>query len=149
METSPVLCTMAILQIDQRSAASRPMRRATKSQIDSGVPSRLALMKGSQSRRSSTEWPAVIGPANTELFEFSFSEAGLDRSDQYCFYRNGRPVAFLQTGLHGEYHTPADDVGLIEEDGMVRIGEFTLEVLENLIFRAAPLSYDGDYPPIG
>ncbi len=44
----------------------------------------------------------------------------LHRSDQYCFYQNEKPVLFLHTGLHDDYHTPRDDVELINGSGMVK-----------------------------
>ena len=89
---------------------------------------------------SSNEWPTVLDPANKELLDFAFSDAVLNRSDQYCFYVSGRPVVFLHTGTHGEYHTTADDVELIDEAGMARIGNFAIEVLLNLVHREVALS---------
>ena len=89
---------------------------------------------------SSDEWSTVLGPANKEMLDFAFSDEVLNRSDQYCFYVSGRPVVFLHTGTHAEYHTTADDVELIDEAGMARVGDFAIEVLLNLVHREVPLS---------
>jgi hypothetical protein len=98
---------------------------------------------------SSDGWQPVIDVANIQLFDFIYFDGVLNRSDQYCFYQNGTPIIFLHTGDHGEYHTIADDVGLIDETGMARIGNFAVQVLLNLIHRPQPLIFDGNTLPEG
>ena len=98
---------------------------------------------------SSDEWQPVIDVSNVQLFDFVYSDGVLNRSDQYCFYLNSTPIMFVHTGDHGEYHTIADDVELINVGGMARIGNFAVQVLLNLIYRPEPLSYDGTSPPEG
>jgi len=84
---------------------------------------------------SSPDWNAAVSAANTESLSLSVTEGLLNRSDQYCFYQRQRPVLFLHTGLHPEYHTPYDDVALINEDGMVRVGNFAINVMLDLAYR--------------
>ncbi|NIW35190.1 MAG: M28 family peptidase [Gemmatimonadetes bacterium] len=90
---------------------------------------------------SSDGWPAVFVGANSEGLELVTTEENLDRSDQYCFYTNRRPVMFLHTGLHLQYHTSTDDVELIDVGNMERVGEFAANVLLDLIHRTEPLVY--------
>lgn len=91
---------------------------------------------------SSDGWPLVFLQANSAEFELILTDESLDRSDQYCFYGNHKPVMFIHTGLHPQYHTAADDVELIDTEAMVGIGEFTVNVLLDLVHRAEPLEYD-------
>jgi Zn-dependent M28 family amino/carboxypeptidase len=89
---------------------------------------------------SSAAWPTVLGPANRDALDFVFSDDVLNRSDQYCFYVSGVPVVFMHTGTHAEYHTVADDTGLIDELGMARVGDFAVRVVLDLIHRETSLS---------
>jgi hypothetical protein len=75
--------------------------------------------------------------------EFAYNETLLNRSDQFCFYQRQRPVLFLHTGLHPDYHQPTDDVGLLNLYGMETVSEFALGVLMDLVDRADPLPFTG------
>jgi len=51
-------------------------------------------------------------------------EEGLyQRSDHYNFARLGVPVLFFTSGLHPQYHTPADAPDLIDAEKTARIGQ--------------------------
>jgi len=51
-------------------------------------------------------------------------EEGLyQRSDHYNFARLGVPVLFFTSGLHPQYHTPADSPDLIDAEKTARIGQ--------------------------
>ncbi|MEE9133892.1 MAG: M28 family peptidase [Gemmatimonadota bacterium] len=92
---------------------------------------------------SSTGWVNVVAGANGESLHLTLVDGMLHRSDQYCFYQNERPVLFLHTGLHDDYHTPRDDVELINGSGMVKVGNLALGVLMDLALRSRPLSFTG------
>jgi hypothetical protein len=62
----------------------------------------------------------------------------IQRSDHWAFLRRGIPAVFLTTGLHPDYHTPADDAERIDYGKLVRITK--------LASRAAWLAADGDGP---
>jgi Zn-dependent M28 family amino/carboxypeptidase len=98
---------------------------------------------------SSPGWAAILASANTESLYLTEVEGFINRSDQYCFYQRERPVLFLHTGLHAEYHTPLDDVELINEAGMVRIGDLTMNVMLNLVYRHDRLVYTSGTLPDG
>jgi len=54
-------------------------------------------------------------------------------SDHACFRQADIPFLWFHTGSHDQYHTPADDVDLINFPGMARIGETSLRVLTRLV----------------
>jgi Zn-dependent M28 family amino/carboxypeptidase len=62
----------------------------------------------------------------------------LQRSDHWPFLKRGVPAIFLTTGLHPDYHTPADDTERIDFPKLERIAE--------LAGRAAWLTADGEAP---
>jgi hypothetical protein len=62
----------------------------------------------------------------------------LQRSDQWSFLKRGIPAIFLTTGLHPDYHTPADDADRIEYGKLERITE--------LAARVAWMAADGEPP---
>jgi hypothetical protein len=49
-------------------------------------------------------------------------------SDHLPFYRRGIPAVMFHTGLHAEYHRPADDWQQIDAEGAVRIVELMYQV---------------------
>jgi hypothetical protein len=80
-------------------------------------------------------WPDLVSAANTGGLSFQFSDQYLGGSDHWCYYDAGRPVMFFFTNLHTEYHTPFDDVWLIDGEGMVDVGGLALRVLLELAMR--------------
>lgn len=97
---------------------------------------------------SSSDWGSVLSGVNRQALLFSSVDGFLNRSDQYCFYQRQRPVLFLHTGLHDEYHTPLDDVELINGAGMVRIAKLAADVLIDLAVRAERLDFSGGPLPL-
>jgi Zn-dependent M28 family amino/carboxypeptidase len=57
------------------------------------------------------------------------SDLDFDRSDHYAFHLRGIPVLHFFTGLHPEYHTPADDVDLLNLDGLRTVGGLLMSLL--------------------
>jgi len=91
---------------------------------------------------SSAEWTDLVAAANgTSSLWFGLDDALLGRSDQACFYQRQRPVLFLHTGLHDEYHTPYDDVWLINTQGMLRVGNLAIALLQDLAVRPQRLIF--------
>jgi Zn-dependent M28 family amino/carboxypeptidase len=62
----------------------------------------------------------------------------LQRSDQWPFLAHGIPALFLTTGLHPDYHTPADDTDRIDFGKLTRVAR--------LAARAAWIVADGPEP---
>jgi predicted metalloprotease with PDZ domain len=69
-------------------------------------------------------------------FNFSLSKQndGFGSSDYASFYTKNLPVLGFFTGLHNEYHKPADDVNLINSKDEEKILKFiykTISVIDN------------------
>jgi Zn-dependent M28 family amino/carboxypeptidase len=92
---------------------------------------------------SSALWVDLIIDANKDTLNLVTVDGLMDRSDQYCFFQNQKPVLFLHTGLHNEYHTPQDDVELINAVGMVSVGKLASWVMLDLALRPQPLPFVG------
>lgn len=90
---------------------------------------------------SSPDWSDLISDANRSALSFFQDEQLMRRSDQSCFYDSGKPVLLLHTGLHAEYHTPLDDVDLINRRDMLRVGALAIELLADLATRADPPAF--------
>lgn len=52
------------------------------------------------------------------------TESGIGPSDHTSFYHKGIPAIHLFTGTHSEYHTPDDDVELLNIQGIVEITDY-------------------------
>jgi hypothetical protein len=53
--------------------------------------------------------------------EFRHTNSGLANSDGFSYYQAGIPTVFFFTGLHDEYHRPADDWWLVDAEGTARV----------------------------
>lgn len=93
---------------------------------------------------SSIGWADIVAEANVESLYITYSETSINRSDQWCFYEQEKPVLFFHTGLHAQYHTAYDDVELINEDGMLSVGNVALGVLLDVATRPDRLEFTGD-----
>lgn len=91
---------------------------------------------------SASEWTELVEPLCEELrMGCQLGGDGYGPSDQTPFYASGVPVLHFFTGAHGEYHTPADDLGTLNLAGTARIASLVSRLAEDLASREAPLSY--------
>ncbi len=90
---------------------------------------------------SSPLWATLLTERNEDDLDLIFPPTMSGRSDHYPFYEAGKPVLFLYTGTHDEYHQPGDDVFLINTDGMLKIGDLTIAVLLDLMVRTNPPTF--------
>ena len=85
---------------------------------------------------TSTAWTGLLETARPDGIEFLYSSQGIDRSDQWSFLSTWNlPVVHLFTGLHSDYHTPADDPPLLNYGGMALVAQLTLGLLWDLATR--------------
>jgi hypothetical protein len=84
----------------------------------------------------------ITGDQNSELIEINnkisrdlklvpsdaLSGEFIHGSDHFHFYKNGIPVLGVTTGLHEDYHTPADDFDKIDYLKMKRVAGFSFLV---------------------
>lgn len=92
---------------------------------------------------SSTDWAALVADANTRSLPLSLPSGLVESSDHWCFFEHARPVLFLHTGLHEQYHQPTDEVAFIDTEGIVNVGELAGSLLIDLAFRPERLSFAG------
>jgi hypothetical protein len=86
-------------------------------------------------RSSDPGWPALLDEANGDRLVLVPFEGSLDRGDQYPFLLQGTAVLSLFTGMHSEYHTPFDDVELLNFEGMEEVGGLTVDLVWELAVR--------------
>lgn len=81
---------------------------------------------------TSPDWKKVIGKSNEVGLKIKQSKSGVGGSDHMPFYYKDIPDVFIHTGLHPDYHTPADDVDRLNFKGMVDVIKFAQKLVENL-----------------
>jgi Iap family predicted aminopeptidase len=79
---------------------------------------------------SAAEWASVLRDMPCDQFGIENIPALFPRSDHAPFVRAGIPAIMLHTGLHEDYHGPTDDLDKIDMDGLVKVTEAALEILE-------------------
>jgi membrane-associated protease RseP (regulator of RpoE activity) len=62
-------------------------------------------------------------------------------SDHTSFYTAGRPVLFLFTGAHGDYHRPTDTWEKINAPGLATVATLAMRVVSAVAREATPPAY--------
>ncbi len=74
-------------------------------------------------------------------FSAALSPEGYGPSDHAAFYSRNIPVLFFFTGVHQDYHTPADDADLLNYEGEKQIGDLITDILLRIDGRSEALAY--------
>lgn len=78
---------------------------------------------------TATEFEALLDQLNgTYEFDVRKTSGGFGPSDHSSFYAKDIPVMHFFTGIHSDYHRPADDVEKLNVPGMRRIGQMVADV---------------------
>jgi len=93
------------------------------------------------SSATSLLWEPLLTERNENGLRIEFPLGVSGRSDHYPFYHANKPVIYLYTGTHDEYHRPEDDVWRVNTDGMVKIGDLVVAVLLDLVVRPEPPTF--------
>jgi hypothetical protein len=94
------------------------------------------------------EFPTLLDSLNRSAgFDLKASGDGYGRSDQQSFYLAKKPVLHVFTDLHEDYHRPSDDWEKINVSGLLRVAEFTVNVVRALGDRTVPLTFVDKPPP--
>ncbi|MDR3246844.1 MAG: M20/M25/M40 family metallo-hydrolase [Prevotellaceae bacterium] len=75
---------------------------------------------------------------NPDSLRLNFAYSGTGPSDHTSFYDQDIPILFLFTGLHDDYHTPADDVEKINIHGMHAIARFVEPIIQWAVTSTEP-----------
>lgn len=74
-------------------------------------------------------------------FQLALSGEGVGPSDHASFYLQNIPVFFISTGAHSDYHTPLDDVELINFEGAVKVMEYSHALVNEIANREDKLTF--------
>lgn len=87
------------------------------------------------------EFKEYFDTLTVERFNLIRKESGIGASDHTAFYTKSIPVLFFFTGAHQDYHTPTDDVHLIDFEGTADVASFVAETVEHFNSVKAPLEF--------
>lgn len=77
---------------------------------------------------SSDAWMPLLDEVGTGELPIVYERAINSRSDHASFYRKKVPVLFFFTGLHDDYHKPADHFDRINREGMASIAQLVADL---------------------
>jgi hypothetical protein len=98
---------------------------------------------------TSPVWRSLVDDANTPGLRIVRPQVSSPRgTDHACFWQVGIPWVGFFTRLHPNYHTPSDDVELINFPGMMRIGELAMRILAELAVAARAPMFTGPIPSL-
>ncbi len=82
---------------------------------------------------TSPEWGNLIVKAQPKNWALNITamQSGTGPSDHTSFYLKGLPVLAFFSGTHKEYHTPEDDIELLNYKGMVQIMDFIHGIIDH------------------
>nr|NIM49345.1 M28 family peptidase [Gemmatimonadales bacterium] len=95
---------------------------------------------------TSTQWRDELLRYNFDALTLIDFQTCQSCSDHACFRWNNRPSIWFFTGDHPQYHTPADDVALINGPGLVQVGTLALNTLVHLSVRPDEMPFDSPLP---
>jgi len=97
---------------------------------------------------TATQFPALLDSLNWYAgFDLKASGDGYGPSDHSSFYAAKLPVVHLFTDLHEDYHRASDDADKINADGLVRVADFAVGLVQALANRRQPLTFVERPPP--
>ncbi len=91
---------------------------------------------------TSIEWESILADyQGSNGVKMTFSKEGFGPSDHASFYAQDIPVLFFYTNLHDDYHTPNDDVHLINAQGQEKVTKIGADIVFNLANRNENLHF--------
>lgn len=83
--------------------------------------------------KTAVESEGILHELNTDsTIHLLLSPEGYGPSDHASFYNKDIPVFFFTTGVHLDYHTPDDDINLINVDGLSKSASYIYSLIEHL-----------------
>jgi hypothetical protein len=91
---------------------------------------------------TSPVWKPLIEAANRGAgLKLNLKEGGYGPSDHTPFYAAGRPVMFVFTGAHPDYHRPSDTADRVDAAGIARVLQIVEPVLTALAESSEPVPF--------
>ncbi len=79
------------------------------------------------------QWEEILSKNEQQIsnINYKYTKSGVGASDHTSFYNRKIPVLSFFSGVHSDYHTPADDAHLINYRGMHQIKNVILNIIKN------------------
>jgi aminopeptidase YwaD len=87
------------------------------------------------------EYQEILSSLNDVPLQLKLRKGGYAGSDQAMFYAEKIPVLFFFAGLNDDYHTPDDDVDLINFQGIKMLADMCVDLLDTLFLSETQLTY--------
>jgi aminopeptidase YwaD len=81
---------------------------------------------------TSSMWGNNLNTIKAGNLKIKTSESGVGPSDHTSFYLKDIPVLHFFTGTHTDYHKPSDDANKINYDGITRVSNFIVDLIQVL-----------------
>ncbi len=81
---------------------------------------------------TASQWTPLLEAQDTTLSVAAKAD-GQGPSDHAAFYDDGIPVLHFFTGAHADYHKPSDDVDKLDFEGMAKITNLALAVVDDVV----------------
>ena len=81
---------------------------------------------------TTSDWEEILLVANTDSLKIQLVKDGTGASDHTSFYYKNIPVLHYFTDTHSDYHRPSDDVEYINNEGIAKITEHIVRVIDYL-----------------
>lgn len=81
---------------------------------------------------TSPRWTPVLKKIKIGKMDIKTTESGIGASDHTSFYLKDIPAIHFFSGTHSDYHKPSDDSELINYEGMWRIYQYMLTLIDRM-----------------
>lgn len=81
---------------------------------------------------TSPAWAETLPGIEVAGVQIKTTESGIGPSDHTSFYLENIPVLHFFTGQHSDYHKPSDDSELVNYEGLLKVSDFILQLVEKL-----------------
>ena len=86
------------------------------------------------------QWSALLSAQDTTL-KVATKPDGQGPSDHAAFYDEGIPVLHFFTGAHEDYHKPSDDPEKLDFEGMAKVANLALAVVDDAVHDQVEFSF--------
>ena len=91
---------------------------------------------------TSPAWKPLVEEANRNAgLKLRLHEGGFGPSDHSPFYAAGKPVLFVFTGSHADYHRPSDTADKVEATGLLRVLGFLEPIVAAVVDAPTALAF--------
>ncbi|MGC9331804.1 MAG: M28 family metallopeptidase, partial [Bacteroidales bacterium] len=87
------------------------------------------------------EYHDVLTTLEDVPLKLKLRDGGYSGSDQAIFYAEKIPVLFFFAGNNDDYHTPADDIDLINFQGIKMLADYCVDLVDKLVLPETVLTY--------